>query len=504
MLTIDCRQIVSCFVRRLRKRAEREWGCPYQGKMARCNSSNVGASMRNSVLFTMAAAALFVLGGCALMPQTTSAGSADAYPPIVFVHGNGDTAALWHTTIWRFESNGWPRSRLHAIDVPYPNARDNDARPQAGRSSTTEHAQFLADEVAAVRKSTGVAKVILIGNSRGGYAIRNYVQNMGGDASVSHAILGGVPNYGVWSNDKRPNNEGSEFFGNGPFLKQLNATKNPAGDEVIGPVKWLTLRSDNNDKYAQPDGAWLGLKGAPTGVTFDGPALRGATNIVLPARDHREVSFHPDAFAATWQFITGKAAPTPAITKEERVTLNGKIGALGIGGVGDFVTNVALVGATVDVFSVNADGERVGAAVHRKTTADDGLWGPFNANPDEAYEFVISAPGYATTHIYRSPFPRSSNVIHMRPARVANVDRDAAAVVTLTRPRGYFGLGRDVMSLDGKPLAGIVAGVAGGSTAKVSLSADAGRAVVAEFNGERIVARAWPVAGNHVSLIELH
>ena len=27
-------------------------------------------------------------------------------PPIVFVHGNGDTAGLWLTTIWRFESNG--------------------------------------------------------------------------------------------------------------------------------------------------------------------------------------------------------------------------------------------------------------------------------------------------------------------------------------------------------------------------------------------------------------
>ena len=108
------------------------------------------------------------------------------------------------------------------------------------------------------------------------------------------------------------------------------------------------------------------------------------------------------------------------------------------------------------------------------------------------------------THLYRSPFPRSSNVIHLRPARVAGADRNAVAVVTMTRPRGYFGLGRDAMSLDGKPLAGIVAGVAGGSTAKVSLHSDSGRAVIAEFNGTRIAARAWPVAGNHVTLIELH
>ncbi len=463
--------------------------------------------MLHSLRVCLTTAVLLVLGGCALMPGTLpseDAGREAAYPPVIFVHGNGDTAALWHTMMWRFEANGWPRSRLHAIEVPFPNSRDDDARPQAGRSSTTEHAQFLADEVAAVRKVTGAAKVILVGNSRGGYAIRNYVQNMGGAAFVSHAILGGVPNHGVWANDKRPNSEGSEFFGNGPFLKRLNAPKNAAGDEVVGPVKWLTLRSDNNDKYAQPDGAWLGIKGTPTGVNFDAPALKGATNVVLPARDHREVSFHPDAFVATWQFITGKAPPTLTIPPEKNVVLNGKINALGIAGIGDFVTNVPLAGATVEVFLVNADGERIGPAAHRKTAGADGVWGPFNGSPDAAYEFVISADGYAMTHIYRSPFPRSSNVIHMRPARVANADSNAAAVVTLTRPRGYFGLGRDTMSLDGKPLAGIVPGVAGGSSAKVTLGADAGRAVVADFNGERIVARAWPVAGNHVTIIELH
>ena len=463
--------------------------------------------MRYPISLAVVASLFFALGGCALVtpaPASVPSGSTTPYPPIVFVHGNGDTAALWHTTMWRFEVNGWPRNRLHAIDVPFPNARDDDSKPQSGRSSTAEHAQFLASEVAALRKMTGAAKVILIGNSRGGYAIRNYVQNLGGDALVSHAILGGVPNHGVWANDKRPNSEGSEFFGNGAFLKQLNAPKNAAGDEVVGPVRWLTLRSDNNDKFAQPDGAWLSLKGTPTGVTFDGPALQGATNIVLPARDHREVSFHPDAFAATWQFITGNAPQMLTIPPEKVVVLNGKINALGIAGVGDFVTNVPLAAATLEVFSVNAEGERMGAAVHRKTTNVDGLWGPFSGKPDAAYEFVISADGYATTHIYRSPFPRSSNVIHMRPARVANADRSAAAVVTMTRPRGYFGLGRDVMSLDGKPLAGIAAGVAGGSTAKVTLSTDADRLVVAEFNAERIAARAWPVAGNHVTLIELH
>ena len=38
-----------------------------------------------------------------------------------------------------------------------------------------------------------------MGNSRGGNAIRNYIQNGGGEQAVSHAILGGTPNHGVWA-----------------------------------------------------------------------------------------------------------------------------------------------------------------------------------------------------------------------------------------------------------------------------------------------------------------
>ena len=74
-----------------------------------------------------------LLSGCATAP------SMQEMPPIVFVHGNGDTGAIWQTTIWRFETNGWPRARLHAIDLPYPLARDEDTKPQPGRTSTAEH-----------------------------------------------------------------------------------------------------------------------------------------------------------------------------------------------------------------------------------------------------------------------------------------------------------------------------------------------------------------------------
>ncbi|KNZ33764.1 MAG: twin-arginine translocation pathway signal [Methylibium sp. NZG] len=453
---------------------------------------------------TTAIATLVLLGACAVNPSMRDTSAADL-PPIVFVHGNGDTAALWHTTLWRFESNGWPRERLHAIDLPYPLARDDDTKPQDGRTSTTEAMQFLSAEIDKVLQRTGARQVVLFGNSRGGNAIRNYIANGGGMAKVSHAILGGTPNHGVWADKARLPN--SEFNGAGPFLTALNNNPALGGNEVSPGVKWMTIRSDNNDKFAQPDGVWIGAKGTPTNVGFDSPELKGALNVVIAGIDHRETSFSPQAFEASYRFITGKAPALLAIAPEARVVLNGKVSGLGLNnGAGSFVNNLPLAGATVEVFATNAaTGERQGAAVHRQTVGADGLWGPFTVDAKTAYEFVIGMPGFATTHIYRSPFARSSNIVHLRAARLTDADKAAGSVLTFTRPRGYFGVPRDRLSLDGaSPPPGVPAGVAGVSQSTLRLAAAPPRSVVAEFNGERIVGRTWPVAENRVVLIELH
>jgi triacylglycerol lipase len=441
-----------------------------------------------------------LLSGCAnLQPSAPM-------PPIVFVHGNGDTAALWQTTLWRFESNGWPRERLHAIDLAYPLARDDDTKPQAGRTSTTEHMVYLKAEVEKVLKATGASHVALVGNSRGGNAIRNYIQNGGGSATVSHAVLGGTPNHGVWA--VKGQNEANEFSGTGPFLTALNVPKNAAGDEVAGPVKWQTIRSDNNDKFAQPDGLWIGQRGKPTQVTFSGPELKGATNVVIPKIDHRETSYSPAAFEVTYRFIRGKAPERIAISPERQSILNGKITGLGVNPLdpasGSFSNNLPLPGAHLVVYAVNSTtGERQGAAVHQKTVGIDGQWGPFVANPSAHYEFVVSAPGYSTAHIYRSPFPRSSSIVHFKAERVAPSDMTAKALATFSRPRGYFDPRRDTMSFDGKAaLPGVPPG-AGVASSKIKLDSDTPRSIAAEFNGERIVGRVWPLAQQRVTLLEL-
>ena len=456
----------------------------------------------------LARRALMVAAASVTAACATGVGSPGgaALPPIVFVHGNGDTAGLWITTQWRFESNGWPRERLHAIHLPYPLARDSDERPQPGRTSTAEHRAFLAAEVDRVLAATGSKQVVLLANSRGGNAVRNFIAH-GGAGKVSHAILGGTPNHGVRADPA--SNPGNEFNGAGPFLTALNNQGAPGVEITPGPA-WMTIRSDNNDKFAQPEGTWLGAPGRPTGVGFDSPELRGAKNVVLPGVDHRETSFSPQAFAAAFEFITGRAPATTGFTPEATVVLDGQVSGLGLNNdpaTGSFVNNLPLAGATVEVYATDAQtGARQGAAVWRKTVGADGRWGPFQADGRTAYELVISAPGYAVTHVYRQPFPRSSAMVHLRADRLLEADKTAGSVLTFTRPRGYFGLPRDRLVFDGQdPAPGIArGGVAGLSVSKIKLPPAPPRPVVAEFNGQRLAAQSWPAAENRVVLIELH
>ena len=112
-------------------------------------------------------------------------------------------------------------------------------------------------------------------------------------------MLCGVPNHGVYAWDAGLNNE---FNGRGPFLRGLNE-----GDSEVTPgTAFLTLRSDGYDKYAQSDGRFVGKPGTSTGITAEGPALRGATNLVLGTLDHRETAYHPRAFREIFKFIAGR------------------------------------------------------------------------------------------------------------------------------------------------------------------------------------------------------
>jgi len=415
-------------------------------------------------------------------------------PPILFAHGNGEQAPLWMTTLWRMESNGVPRERMFAINFTDPLSRTDDSKPEPNRSSTEDQRRELGEAINELKRRTGAARVALVGNSRGGYPIRSYLKR-GGGGDVSHAVLCGVPNHGVYD---WADNPGSEYNGRSPFLRGLNEGES----EVTAGTSFLTLRSDTMDKYAQPDGRILGKPGTPTGVGFDGPALKGATNLVIGAVDHRETAYHPRAFREIFKFIAGREPERIEITPEAEVKLSGLVTAT----PGGVQTNRPLAGASVEIYRVSPEtGERLGGAIHVSQSAEDGRWGPAQVDPTWHLEMVLTSAGSVTTHTYRSPFPRSSDIVHLRAARpLTPADAGAGAIVLMSRPRGYFGLPRDVVLFDGKEPVDVKPGVPTDSLSTLRLSAaEAGRPVTALFNQERIVARAWPASENRIAVAEL-
>ena len=191
------------------------------------------------------------------------------------------------------------RARSHDGDQFHRSlARTDDKVEQANRSSTEDQRRELGDAIAELKRRTGAARVALVGSSRGGNAIRNYIKNGGGGMSAMPCCAACPITASIDWDDSL----GSEFNGRGPFLRGLNEGES----EVTPGIAFLTLRSDGIDKYAQADGRFVGKPGTPTGVTSEGPALKGATNLVLGAIDHRETAFHPRAFREIYKFIAGR------------------------------------------------------------------------------------------------------------------------------------------------------------------------------------------------------
>ena len=419
-------------------------------------------------------------------------------PPIVFVHGDGEGAGFWTTTLWRFESNGYPADFLFAADVDHPSARTLDTVPEENRSSAEEAARAVAATVDRALAETGAERVAIVAHGRGCQTARDYVKNYGGAQQVARLVLAGCLSHGAYHNPQ--DRLDAEFNGAGHFLTGLNAD-----GEVPEGIPVTVLRSDRFDLYAQPDGRFLGLPGEPTGVSYDAPALAGADNIVLAGLDHRETATAPEAFIAIHTAITGQPPARLDFQPEAAPKISGEISGWANGAP----TNVALEGATLTVFAVDPEtAERRGEPLLRQTVTADGRYGPFEADPAQPYEFVVEAEGYPTTRIYRGSFPRSTTIADLRlfPAAAAPVAGQVlfGEVVNLMRPRGYFGID-DNATLDALPVASRPEAepVPAVWTSAVAVPGMQARAVIGGFDGETIAARTTPQDSADVVWIEL-
>ena len=96
--------------------------------------------------------------------------------------------------------------------------------------------------------------------------------------------------------------------------------------------------------------------------------------------------------------------------------------------------------------------------------------------------------------------------MHLRAARpLGPADAGAGAVVLMSRPRGYFGLPRDVVLFDGKEPADVKPGVptdCGQHACGFRPRRSGVRSSRCSIE-ERIVARAWPASENRIAVAEL-
>ncbi len=381
-----------------------------------------------------------------------TASSAQTQPntsvPIVFVHGNGDDASKWIGIIWLFESNDYPADKLFSVRFSHPNARTNDTVEEVNRSSTTDATAELSAFVTRVLIETHSSKVALIGSSRGGMTIRNYLLH-GGSSNVAFAITCGTPNHGVVALDANLN---GEFNGKGHYLQSLNRAYRDGSEVPLG-VKMMTLRSDKLDKYAQPSGIAFGTPQTTTGVTYEGPALVGAKNIVLPGLDHRELAFYPSAFAEMYEFITGATPTTRQVTPVSSPTLSGLVTGFENGAF----TNLPLAGVHLRIYPVNATESTVPA--YEIVTKSDGKWGPFEASSVQEYDFDLEFQG-RHVRFYKAPIPRSTALLNLRflpvPTEPKGTSQRASFVpmhgsqLLIARPEGYFSRERDPVLIDNK------------------------------------------------------
>jgi len=116
--------------------------------------------------------------------ELADAGTSTTPPrqPILLVHGINGSSADFAVMVERLVQGGWPRAWVRALDFP-------DARWGCNR----DNADLVRDAVAALRRTTGAARVDLVAHSMGVLSTRYYLKNLGGTAEVSTYVrLGGM------------------------------------------------------------------------------------------------------------------------------------------------------------------------------------------------------------------------------------------------------------------------------------------------------------------------
>ena len=194
-------------------------------------------------------------------------------------------------------------------------------------------------------------------------------------------------------------------------------------------------------------------------IATNGRDVAGGTNIKQTDKDHYEVATCKESFEAMYKFFNAGTTPgTLEYTDENDVILSGRAGFFG--------ENIFKANTVVEVYALDAATgfRKSGFADFKFSTDAQGYWGPFRADKNTYYEFVVydNISGSRKVHYYREPFKRSDKLVYLRTFPtgfsiaglfLAALPKDDAQGVT-----AFFGAsqaavaGRDELILDGNVL----------------------------------------------------
>lgn len=147
-------------------------------------------------------------------------------------------------------------------------------------------------------------------------------------------------------------------------------------------------------------------------MTVAGSDIDGAVNLKFDDFDHYEIATSSESFVAMYKFFNDENEPAHLnFLEQDEILLSGKVLTLG-----DNSPNENIL---IEIYALNDQ-----TGIRNSQTADaeyvssgDGSWGPFQAEKDTKYEFVISNSldsGFKTVHYYREGFVHSDNLVYLR------------------------------------------------------------------------------------------
>lgn len=222
--------------------------------------------------------------------------------PILFVHGNTESARFWEPVRAQFLAEGWTRDELWAFSLGWNSVRRFDSNERSAES--IGRAVEAMTRYLSLKSGRDIRQVDIVAHSLGVTAVRQWMKqdNAWHRVRVFLAVAGA--NHGVWTarSDARGQNRVSalELAPGSAWLEQLNR-----GGETPGPTQYVTLY----------DGTGWGDVLFPS-PNEHSPRLEGAINIPFNVErgtylDHLELARAPQAVAAMVDVLRAVGEPLP-------------------------------------------------------------------------------------------------------------------------------------------------------------------------------------------------